>query len=335
LSSSGRETQLLRDTARRLVETSAQSLNQRAFLQMQNGGRVTPSSSRESVPRSQAQRQLVLTYLRRFPRIDPYTHAVSDVYQDLTGEGIIMAKAFTIWRRSSHPVWTISGGHLLSHDLLEGSHVRVALATDIELLDVFPSVTSRGGIGNTRWVRGDWQIIDWLKLARSGSRRQRLSQSPFHFQPVENFRQSPSQPHSGGDSLGSCSPVGSSRPNPRYGVCSWWGLLLWPVINSLVALLLHPPPPGPGSGASPVIGYSARAHDGLSPGLRRLTLNAIARVAYRRLKSHRFLLEWETARSAPPREESGMAVRSCPFMDSGHGDPLVQPARVCRTWWRL
>src|SRR4029078_11040147 len=32
-----------------------------------------------------------------------------------------------------------------------------------------------------------------------------------------------------------------------------------------------------------------------------LTLNAIARVAYRRLKSHRFLLEWETAQEAHRR----------------------------------
>jgi hypothetical protein len=52
---------------------------------------------------------------------------------------------------------------LLSHDLLEGSYVRVGLATDIELLDVFPSSYIAWWNRQHRWIRGDWQIIDWLK----------------------------------------------------------------------------------------------------------------------------------------------------------------------------
>jgi hypothetical protein len=47
-------------------------------------------------------------------------------------------------------------------------------------------------------------------------------------------------------------------PTPALWSLLVAGLLLWPVINSLAALLLHPPPPGTDSGASPAIGYFAR-----------------------------------------------------------------------------
>src|SRR5439155_1735267 len=96
--------------------------------------------------------------------IDPYTHAVSDVYQDLVGEGSYHGKGIyelqTFHRLLSERFPT---AHLLSHDLLEGSYVRVGLATDIELLDVFPSSYIAWWNRQHRWIRGDWQIIDWLK----------------------------------------------------------------------------------------------------------------------------------------------------------------------------
>src|SRR5262249_60501227 len=71
--------------------------------------------------------------------IDPYTHAISDVYQDLVGEGSYHGKGI-YELQTFHRL--LSGRfpkeHLLSHDLLEGSYVHVGLATDIELLHVFP-----------------------------------------------------------------------------------------------------------------------------------------------------------------------------------------------------
>ena len=96
--------------------------------------------------------------------IDPYTHAVSDVYQDLTGEGSYHGKGIYDLR-TFHRLLSrrFPEAHLLSHDLLEGSHVRVGLATDIELLDVFPSSYIAWWHRQHRWIRGDWQIIDWLK----------------------------------------------------------------------------------------------------------------------------------------------------------------------------
>ncbi len=136
------DTQLLRDTARRLVETLAHPLNQARLSpdgrRVIRGYTIIQPSVSASLPSARA------TWFSRIfadPRgIDPYTHAVSDVYQDLVGEGSYHGKGIyelhTFHRLLSERFPT---AHLLSHDLLEGSYVRVGLATDIELLDVFPS----------------------------------------------------------------------------------------------------------------------------------------------------------------------------------------------------
>ncbi|HEV2717734.1 MAG TPA: glycosyl transferase, partial [Terriglobales bacterium] len=160
------DTQLLRDTARRMIETLAHPLNQ-ARLSLDGrhvvrGYTVIQPSVSASLPSARA------TWFSRIfadPRgIDPYTHAVSDVYQDLVGEGSYHGKGIydlqTFHRLLSGRFPT---AHLLSHDLLEGCHVRVGLATDIELLDVFPNSYIAWWSRQHRWIRGDWQIIDWLK----------------------------------------------------------------------------------------------------------------------------------------------------------------------------
>src|SRR5438132_10334773 len=81
--------------------------------------------------------------------------------------------------------------------------------------------------------------------------------------------------------------------------------MLWPVLNSLVGLLFHPPPPGTRFWRDPrdrllrsmfaVIFLADYAG---------MALDAIARVAYRRITSHRLLLEWETALDAHRRARS-------------------------------
>ncbi len=95
--------------------------------------------------------------------IDIYTNAVSDVYQDLFGEGIFTGKGiydldiFHELLKDAIPDNTV-----LSHDLLEGSYVRTGLVTDIELIDGFPSKYNSYIMRLHRWVRGDWQLISWL-----------------------------------------------------------------------------------------------------------------------------------------------------------------------------
>ncbi len=50
----------------------------------------------------------------------------------------------------------------LSHDLFEGIFARVALATDIELFDEFPSRYEAVAARQHRWARGDWQLLPFL-----------------------------------------------------------------------------------------------------------------------------------------------------------------------------
>ena len=95
--------------------------------------------------------------------VDPYTTAVSDTYQDLFGEGIFTGKglydvdAFMAALEDSVPE-----NALLSHDLFEGLHARVALVSDVELVDEYPSSVLTHARRQHRWIRGDWQILFWL-----------------------------------------------------------------------------------------------------------------------------------------------------------------------------
>ncbi|NJD02520.1 MAG: glycosyl transferase [Ruminiclostridium sp.] len=95
--------------------------------------------------------------------IDPYTTAISDIYQDIfkegifTGKGIFDLDVFMEVLDSRLPENTI-----LSHDLIEGCHLRAGLVTDIELVDGYPSRYSSFSMRLHRWVRGDWQLLPWL-----------------------------------------------------------------------------------------------------------------------------------------------------------------------------
>jgi cyclic beta-1,2-glucan synthetase len=95
--------------------------------------------------------------------MDPYTRAVSDVYQDLFGEasfigkGIYDLQAFHTTVSARFPENT-----LLSHDLVEGAFARTGLVSDIELFDDHPSDYINYSIRQHRWIRGDWQAVHWL-----------------------------------------------------------------------------------------------------------------------------------------------------------------------------
>ncbi|MDD4565030.1 MAG: glycosyl transferase, partial [Eubacteriales bacterium] len=65
--------------------------------------------------------------------IDPYASAISDVYQDLFGEGIFTGKGIYELRTFQRVLKdAVPNNAVLSHDLLEGSYVRAALVNDME-----------------------------------------------------------------------------------------------------------------------------------------------------------------------------------------------------------
>ena len=97
------------------------------------------------------------------PGIDPYTRAVSDVYQDLFDEGSFIGKgiydvdAFTRSRDGRLPE-----NRILSHDLVEGCFARSGLLSDIQLFEDYPATYAADVSRRHRWIRGDWQIASWL-----------------------------------------------------------------------------------------------------------------------------------------------------------------------------
>jgi cellobiose phosphorylase len=95
--------------------------------------------------------------------LDLYSAAVSDIYQDLTGEASFTGKGIYDVR-AFHCVLTgqFPENRILSHDLIESAFVRTGLATDIELFDDYPSTYRAFTKRNHRWTRGDWQIAAWL-----------------------------------------------------------------------------------------------------------------------------------------------------------------------------
>jgi len=97
------------------------------------------------------------------PGVDPYTRVVSDVYQDVFGEGSFIGKG--IYDVDAFE-WALKGrfpeNRILSHDLVEGCYARAGLLSDVLLYEEYPSRYSADVSRRHRWIRGDWQIARWL-----------------------------------------------------------------------------------------------------------------------------------------------------------------------------
>lgn len=159
------DTALPMGSAKRLVGTMAHPLN-RAVVDSRSGivkdgyGLLQPRIS-VSVP--SANHSLFTRIFAGQGGIDPYTTAVSDIYQDVFGEGIFTGKGIYDLRIFQQTLGTrIPENTVLSHDLIEGCHVRAGLVTDIELVDGYPARYNSYSMRLHRWVRGDWQLLPWL-----------------------------------------------------------------------------------------------------------------------------------------------------------------------------
>jgi cyclic beta-1,2-glucan synthetase len=95
--------------------------------------------------------------------IDPYASAVSDVYQDLFGEGSYIGKGiYDVDAFEAALAGRVPENVLLSHDLFEGIFARAGLVTDIEFFDEFPPHYATATARQHRWARGDWQLLPWI-----------------------------------------------------------------------------------------------------------------------------------------------------------------------------
>ena len=174
------DTRLPRDAAKRLIGIIAHPLNQalvdrRLGLVTAGYGILQP---RVSVTMASAAGSLFARTYAGHTGVDPYTTAVSDVYQDLFGEGIFTGKGlYDVDAFAAALEGRVPENALLSHDLFEGLYARTALVTDIEVVDDYPSSVLAHARRQHRWVRGDWQILWWLfpfVPSRAGLTRNRL-----------------------------------------------------------------------------------------------------------------------------------------------------------------
>jgi cyclic beta-1,2-glucan synthetase len=159
------DTQLPRDSARQFVGTMAHPLNRARFDEAKQ--RVTEGygilQPRVAVSLPGTNRSWYARLWGSEPGIDPYTRAVSDVYQDLFGEGSFIGKGIydvDAFERSLNG--RFPENRILSHDLLEGCYARSGLLSDVQLYEEYPSRYSADVSRRRRWIRGDWQIARWL-----------------------------------------------------------------------------------------------------------------------------------------------------------------------------
>jgi hypothetical protein len=159
------DTQLPLDSARKLIGTLAHPLH-RAVIDsdsrtVREGYAIL--QPRVSISMESAQRSRFATIFSGQTGLDTYTTAISETYQDLfgratfTGKGIYDLRAF-------HAVLDVRfpDNTLLSHDLIEGEHVRTGLVTDVDMIEDYPSTYGAHRKRKHRWIRGDWQILQWL-----------------------------------------------------------------------------------------------------------------------------------------------------------------------------
>lgn len=95
--------------------------------------------------------------------MDAYPVSVSNLYQDLTGQGSFGGKGIYDVRAFMEAVeGKLPEGRILSHDLIEGELSRTAFVSDVSLYDGFPETFSAYLKRLNRWTRGDWQLLPFL-----------------------------------------------------------------------------------------------------------------------------------------------------------------------------
>ncbi len=292
------DTRLPREAARRLVGKISHPLNRcrldpvtrrpvRGYGILQP--RVAPS-----LPMAQGSSLVQRLYsVRR--GLDPYTFAVSDVYQDLFGEGSFAGKGiYEIEAVQMALRGRVPDNTLLSHDLLEGSYARSGLVTDVEVVEEYPLSYEVSAARTHRWIRGDWQLVPWLLHRRQGIGRLGL------WKMLDNLRRS-------------LVPLALAAGLPlSLALLPWQAAAVWSALLFLVFFLPPLLPLSPQlllrrkgvTRRSQARALARDAADGAAlAGLNLvflshqawLTVDAVGRTLFRLVVSRRHLLQWQTA----------------------------------------
>ncbi|MGA9672320.1 MAG: glucoamylase family protein, partial [Terracidiphilus sp.] len=301
------DTQLPRGAAARLIGAIAHPLHQAIIhpklrIVTEGYGILQP---RIGISVRSASRSRMAAIYSGQSGFDIYTRAISDAYQDLYGEGIFTGKG--IYEVAAlHAVLNhrFPRNALLSHDLIEGAYARAGLASDVELIDDYPSHLSAYNRRKHRWVRGDWQIVMWM-FSRVQEESERWVPNPIsevsRWKIFDNLRRSLVEPFT-----------------LIVFVAGWLGLPGGPLYWTIVPLVLLIFPTIVqctfGLGRAFFSGQKGSAGEALSgsskaaliaflnlvflPHQALLCLDAIVRALVRRFITGERLLEWETAAQA-------------------------------------
>ena len=159
------DTKLVLNTALNLVGAMAHPLN-RPILDKKNAkvikgyGIMQP---RVSVDIEATNKSLYSQIFAGIGGFDTYSYMTPNTYQDCFGEGSFVGKGiYDLEVFDKVLSETFKDNLILSHDLLEGNYLRCGYVSDIELIDDFPSKFLVDVTRQSRWARGDTQIIGWL-----------------------------------------------------------------------------------------------------------------------------------------------------------------------------
>ena len=190
------DTNLVLDTAKELIGAMAHILNTPVIDEKRN---IVVEGHALMQPRigidiDSSRKTLFTKIYAGMGGIDAYSGAISDIYQDNFGEGIFTGKGiydlqvFNKVLENAIPENTV-----LSHDLLEGIYTRCGLVTDVILLDGYPTKFNSYITRLSRWIRGDWQIISWLKNVITNKKQNKIN-NPIgefgKFKILDNLRRS-------------------------------------------------------------------------------------------------------------------------------------------------
>ena len=172
------DTQLPRDAARQFVGALAHPLNRPHYDEHRQ--RVAAGygilQPRVDTTLAIGDASLYTRLHSGIPGIDPYTRAVSDVYQDVFGEGSFIGKGiYDIDAFERALGGRFPENRILSHDLLEGCYARSGLLSDGQLYEDYPPHYIADARRRHRWVRGDWQLMGWLmpRVPSVGAQREK------------------------------------------------------------------------------------------------------------------------------------------------------------------
>jgi cyclic beta-1,2-glucan synthetase len=310
------DTQLPRDAARELVGAMAHPLNRPLYDEKRQricaGYGILQPRVAVSLPGANRSR-----YARMWGSdagIDPYTRVVSDVYQDLFGEGSFIGKgiyevdAFEQVLQGRFPE-----NRILSHDLIEGCYARAGLMSDVQLYEEYPSRYIADVSRRHRWIRGDWQLFRWLLPGVPGERA-RFQKNPLsllaRWKIFDNLRRS-------------VSPLALTLlllagwtilPVPWFWTLSVMGIIAIPsLLASLMDLFQKPGDILPGQHILGALRGSGRSLGQAAFTLLCLpyeaffSVDAIVRTVWRMLIAKKRLLEWNPSGDSDRTSRTGLA----------------------------